>query len=309
MRASGTLVALAFASTLGLSTPATAYICTRVQDESGHETGSSLSWFVRDLTYALDPAGTADIAGTNEFAVMSASFVVWQNLTDAGEGPSCASWPDEVDLTFTEVPKEPARTTIGYDYLHPSENENLLIFYDTGWPHADLGSGIIALTTTTYNAQTGEIIDADIELNSERFRFTVGDTSVSTDLENTTVHEIGHVLGLGHTSVTAATMYAGAELGETSKRTLACDDRDGIAFKYPAGAANGYCSPAVASCGYCAPAGTPTSDVDITVEGKDSGLGGCGCRASGAGSWALLGSLLAVGPWRTLRRRRRSRRH
>lgn len=297
MRSSPLSTAMWAATVVGLlatSAPreAFAYVCTRVQDAAGNETGSSLSWFTRELTYAVDPDGAVNLPSTAVVDAIAWSFLIWQNLTDNGEGPSCSTWPDVIDVTFTETEKQTTRTVIGYDYLDPGANENLLIFYDTGWPHSDLGNGIIALTTTTFNASSGEILDADIEFNAEQFRFTVGNTRISTDLENTTVHEIGHFLGLGHTSDAEATMFAGAELGETKKRTLACDDRDGIVLKYPAGAPNGYCEPAVSSCGYCAPPGTPVADVSIAVESKDDGEDNGGCQGGSAPS--LLGLALVL---------------
>ena len=104
-------------------------------------------------------------------------------------------------------------------------------------PMLGKGALIIALTTLTYNSLTGEILDADIEYNSEKFSFTGRlDGDRDTDLMNTTVHELGHFLGLGHTADTADTMYPRADTGEIKKRTLTCNDARGLVFKYPADA-------------------------------------------------------------------------
>jgi hypothetical protein len=172
------------------------------------------------------------------------------------------------------------------------------------WEHEDLGSQIIALTTTSYRVSTGEILDADMELNAweptagSGYYFTCVNPPASTctssgqagcirtDVENTVTHEAGHFLGLAHATMLDATMYAGAVAGETSKRTLAQDDVDGICSIYPAGKPTANCID-----GPCpAPCTAPAS----------SGGGGCGCRtAGGEGLLAILALLPAF-------RRRRS---
>jgi len=62
-------------------------------------------------------------------------------------------------------------------------------------------------------------------------------------IESVAVHEVGHLLGLGHTSVSGATMYPStgqcSEIGET----LAQDDADGINCLYNSSADCGQCVP------------------------------------------------------------------
>jgi hypothetical protein len=190
------------------------------------------------------------------------------------------------------------KTRVGFDYLDQDNNDNLMIFHDQSWPHAGQSSLIIALTTTTYNPLTGEIFDADIEFNTQNFPYSsASDSSTATDLMNTSVHEIGHLLGLGHTSRTEASMYPRAETGEIKKRDLDCDDAAGILFKYPAGQSNGYCTPDE-SCGYCAPPGVLTKVPTVSVIGSSNGEGGC--TAVSGSLTALLGLLAGLG----FRRRR-----
>jgi len=52
------------------------------------------------------------------------------------------------------------------------------------------------------------------------------------DIESVVCHELGHVLGLGHSSVTQATMYAYINSGDASKRTLHSDDIAGLNYLY-----------------------------------------------------------------------------
>lgn len=282
---------LLLAAGLLCSAPARAFVCSRAASDSGEEGGPSLSWFTRNLDYTIFEAGTADIAGTAEQSALRASFAVWPAL-DTGEAGTCASEAVGTDLQISEAPGLGTTDRIGYDFLNPTQNENLMIFRDDEWPH-DGQVGVIALTTATYNALNGEILDADIEFNTAGFTFTASDTGVDIDLINTAVHEIGHYLGLGHTRVVTATMFARAERGETSKRDLACDDVDGLVFKYPAGAPNGYCDPPVDACGFCAPPGVLRAIPTITVSGEEPDSEG-GCGAVSGSPWFLLAALVVL---------------
>jgi hypothetical protein len=325
---------LALLLTMLAAEPAHAWVCSRVVDSSNRESGPSLSWSKRDLTYAFFATGTSQLPADETFALMRASFQTWAGVQEA-RAPN-----RHTDITFTEESSLATRDLVGYDFLRPTENHNLLIFRDTNWPHpGQSGSSIIALTTTTYSAQTGEILDADIEFNSAGFRFmdcvaTACDTSrgsIDMDLMNTAVHEIGHVLGLGHPNVEPATdahcdlqstMCSTAQAGDVDKRSLADDDRNAVVFKYPSGAANGYCNaPSCASnnqgcgsctsaecvpwtdCGFCSPPTPLVDNATITVTGFDDGRGGCDCTAgSGAGVlWVCFAACGLVG-----RRRRPS---
>src|SRR5262249_13277792 len=96
------------------------------------------------------------------------------------------------------------------------------------WDHQPAA---IAITTTTYEPQSGRIIDADVELNAPNFTFTTVDsppcvkpnfaqTCVATDVQNTLTHEIAHMLGLAHPTSPGSTMNPTAPPGETSKRVV-----------------------------------------------------------------------------------------
>lgn len=275
--------ALALLCCLLAASDARAFVCARVS--IGSSPGSSLAWSTREIPFSLYARGTNDLDGSIEFEVLRSSFEAWRTL-NVPEGIEACGLSAGTDITFRETALS-TTDRIGYDFLHPELSENLLIFRDSDWDAAE--DNVIALTTTTYDSVTGEILDADIEFNSAVFNFST--TTSGMNLANTAVHEIGHFLGLAHTQSanTDATMYARAVPGETKKADLACDDALAVVFKYPAGEANGYCSPAVDACGFCAPPREPSPGptVRVTAKAADGALEG-GCASGAPFLWVII---------------------
>ncbi len=273
-----------------LAQPASAYLCSRVPPA-----GPSLYWATRAVPYAVNQHGCQDVAGDAEFDAARASFMTWEEV-------ACS------DLGFVEQAPTDGRLA-GYDWANPDANENLIVWREgdpgdpaDSWRHE---RGSIAVTTTTFNSRTGELLDADIEFNAEVYTFTActppePGCTVAYDIQNTLTHEIGHVFGLDHPPVSQpavieATMYHSAPRGEIKKRDLASDDIDGLCFIYPAGAEVGQCFEPVASSG---------PEPVFSQVGSDPDTG-CLCRGQpGPGSangafwaWAMI---LALAVWRRL---------
>lgn len=113
------------------------------------------------------------------------------------------------------------------------DNVNALMFRDRAWPHR---TDILALTSVTFAKTSAEIVDADIEFNTDIYDFTTDVSNpllIRVDFLNTLVHELGHVVGLDHSGVIEASMYFEAPEGETKKQSLHNDDIAGVCEAYP----------------------------------------------------------------------------
>lgn len=298
------------------SWPAAAYV------RSTTPSGQCLWWSTRSVHYAVNDfsaSGAASVCSSSPagqvFTSVEASFATWNGaggcsdvqLVLDGLTASTATGLDCQNLvvfrrgpcTDLVPPGDPCRlwSVNGAATVNCADKWNC---WDTDDPfHAD--SRVIALTTVSYVQGSGEIVDADMELNAwagsgpspPGYYFTCLDAGgvcaapgqagcIAMDLQNVVTHEAGHVLGLGHSLDPTATMFAQAPAGETSKRTLAADDVSGLCAIYPAAA------PTRVTCdgsGLLAP--RPSAACQQPS--------GCGCGTAGAEGW--LG-LLALLLWR-----------
>lgn len=101
--------------------------------------------------------------------------------------------------------------------------------------------GILGITILTEDLPTGEIIDADIVLDSAE-TWELSTACVNRDVQSTITHEYGHTLGLHHPD---AALCAGdlatrptmcgyfCDPGLPGRRTLEGDDESGIQCLYP----------------------------------------------------------------------------
>ena len=156
----------------------------------------------------------------------------------------------------------------------------------------------------TFNSDTGEIYDADMELNATGKNLTVEGAVPARgfDLLSVVTHEAGHFLGLAHATDTQATMYAAYKPGSTSLRSLTPDDADGMCAIYPS-ISKRVVSTSVDPSGFvAADACDPSprhgfSDACAENPAPISSTSGCsttGTRAGGGASLISLAALVAI---------------
>jgi matrixin len=99
-------------------------------------------------------------------------------------------------------------------------------------PIAD--AGVIAVTYTWGifggPPQNRQLVEWDMIFDSDSFSWSTTGAANAMDFRNIDTHELGHAMGLGHSSssCTEETMYAYASNGETKKRDLNPGDIAGI---------------------------------------------------------------------------------
>jgi len=248
-----------------------------------------LSWANPCVSFSLNQAASKQVPFDTFKAVADASFARWSSVDCSGAPPS---------ITFTDFG---AVSATQHAYREDAGNVNLIVFRDEQWPYTN-ATNTLGLTTLTFNLDTGEIYDGDMEINgTSKIVLTTGDTGVKVDLASVITHEAGHFLGLGHSLDKTATMYAAYTPGTVTLRDLEADDVAGVCEIYPPSAANrATCDP------------TPRHGYDPTgtaAPAEKEDKKGCGCRLPGgeppAGGWGLGLGLIAAGVVAAGRRRRR----
>lgn len=147
-----------------------------------------------------------------------------------------SSWSEAADIEFVESwSKEQSISAIGTR----GDGISLITIADTVENIAPfLGpSSDMSGRTRVFFTRTGKITEADIVLNPYQL-FSTDGTSGTYDLEATFAHEIGHLLGLEHSSVVGATMQPRQGrngiygLPTFGPRTLSQDDINGVRAIY-----------------------------------------------------------------------------
>lgn len=152
------------------------------------------------------------------------------------------SWASVANVAFVEVSSslQSISPTSGGDGISlitiASTPENLAVFSE---------GNNTARTRVFYDPETGAISEADIVINPYPYspdgtplEFSTDGTPGTYDLESTLAHEIGHLLGLGHSSVIGSTMQAAQGLNGTyglaalTERSLSEVDRVAIRNVY-----------------------------------------------------------------------------
>jgi|GEM_PF-6757373 len=99
-------------------------------------------------------------------------------------------------------------------------------------------NGAVAINHTWwYTSDPNTIIEFDIEFNDATYSWGTDGSPDKMDIQNVATHELGHslqLLDLYGNADSAKTMYGWTSNGETSRRSLAFEDEEGIRAIYPA---------------------------------------------------------------------------
>jgi hypothetical protein len=215
------------------------------------------------------------------------AFREWASV-DCGGGspPSFSVW--DLSHEFGPVVCDHA------EFNDLSPNADVFMFRDDKWPYDDVSS-TLALTTITFQVESGEILDADVEVNSFAIDLTVSSDDVHNDVQSIITHEVGHFLGLAHSKNRKATMFATYAPGSLD-RSLSNDDEAGICATYPP-------ERKVAACS----APLPAHGFSRFCGGSDTDGPPPGCSMARGSDGRTLAGMAALGLGFSLLRRRRRR--
>lgn len=111
-----------------------------------------------------------------------------------------------------------------------ANTEHIITFADTPVNRAIVG-GAVAVTLLC-SSPDGTIDDADIIFNPSLVYSTTG-AAQTYDIEGVLVHELGHAIGMDHSTVAAASLRAVTATGSNLSASLEVDDRLFAAQVYP----------------------------------------------------------------------------
>lgn len=206
---------------VGWPAPALAYL------KFGVRIGTNLvdvKW-TRPVAYFVTERGVSGVTVPELRDTIARAFATWQAV------PTARVSSQFLGLTIVPPGLQDGRTTLG--------------FLD----QPDL-SQVLGATSFLLDGETGEILESDIFFNT-RFDWSVaaGGEAGRVDLESVALHEIGHLLGLGHSALGETEMVPGGRRvigsgtvmfpiamspGTIADRQLQPDDVAGISDLYPA---------------------------------------------------------------------------
>lgn len=253
------VLAAALASTVGLASAAHAYVA------------SGYTWSRLPVTYEVNTSSSTELGRDTTLAAVQASYASW-------EAPACTGFRAMFSGETTGT-------------WNGGDGRNTLIWiYDASRRPRELGStSTIGVTLSIFSGR--DAIDGDILFNGMDHQWTTSPARFGqVDAQSIITHETGHQLGLNHSPLMSATMYA-AYLGGTGSRSLDTDDINGVCALYPSGVAPECSSDAMCGAGRvcrggsCQAAPMPgTGGVGDPCESNDDCAGDTFCVGSPDGS-------------------------
>lgn len=257
---------------------------TRCVPAQPADCGVELYWAAGCLSFSVQRDASSQVDFATAETLVDRAFSAWEQA-DCGGGTTPAVRIDNAGPVTCDA----------QEYNQTSGNANVIAFRDEVWPYAGQGN-TLALTTVTFSLDTGEIFDADLEVNATpRLELTTTDDANEAryDLLSILTHEAGHMLGIAHTQVTEATMTVEYVPGDLELRSLHPDDEAALCAAYPPGEAS-----------TCDTSPRRGLQDDCGEQPEEEG---CGCRVvgrtedPGPGGFGLS-LLLGLGLWRRRRR-------
>ncbi|MFB6374835.1 MAG: matrixin family metalloprotease, partial [Bradymonadaceae bacterium] len=193
--------------------PATAYVYLAPSQCPNGATWSSSNL---PTDYYLNEEGCDDVSTFSDLKrAVEASFSAW-------ETPCCSTFRADYAGKTAKSALDPASAENG---------EVVMSWREQNWP-SQLGHPSKTLAFSNPQFKGCEIVSATTMFNGTAHTFSTGSSTTAHDIRDIATHEIGHVLGLGHTPRQQATMSAKYHTGMDE---LATDDTEGLCSLYGGG--------------------------------------------------------------------------
>src|ERR1019366_1852846 len=159
-----------------------------------------LYWANACVSYDIQADASRQVPYQDASRLLAAAFAQWTSTVCPGAGGGRVSI-DVSDLG-------PVSCDL-VQYSSDQGNPHVIVFHDDVWPHDD-SANTLGLTTITFDKDSGEIYDADMEINSTpSVELSLGDPPpMGFDFQSIIQHETGHFLGMAHSGETGAAMLA-----------------------------------------------------------------------------------------------------
>lgn len=175
------------------------------------ESGALLHWRQPAVTIALHASMIDRFRDGEAEEALAAAIATWG---DAGAGP---------ELVYA------GRIEAGPGHRRGAPSNGVYLL--DPWPYE---KNLLAVTISSFDTRTGELLDADILVNGEEDICGRGDP-LRYDLSTILAHELGHLLGLGEAEASpSATMYPRIARGDRRAESASDSDLEGIRALYRA---------------------------------------------------------------------------
>jgi hypothetical protein len=269
-----------------------------VDPDTGCKSGGVVAhWGSECISYAVQQDGSEEqeISPDELRGILDAGFRAWSEAdctlargVDGFEEAVASGETPEMSATYRG---ETSCDEVEYNCGAGEANANIVVFRDGD---SALSAYTIALSTIVANLRTGEILDVDIEINSQDFDFSLDPNEMRADRQNLQLvlnHELGHLLGLSHSIAPGALMNAAYD---AMTPLPIADDIAGMCSIFPPSRTDPECSSTAALDVCVGVDGT----CPVTVQAKKAGCAlasaAIGGSPIGGGRGGLAAGLLAA---------------
>ena len=174
------------------------------------------SWPTLPVPYEINQNSSQELGNQSTINVIQASYQSWTS-------PGCSAYRVQYRGTTSNS------WTSG-----DGVNTHIWIYSSNQRPPELGGQETIGVTLSLYRGM--DLVDGDIIYNGIDHSWTTqASRAGEVDAQSIITHEVGHQLGLGHSNINAATMYASYGGGE-GPRSLHPDDVEAVCSLYPSDA-------------------------------------------------------------------------